>query len=175
MRAQLVAFVERRVSDRETAEDITQSVLERLARSGPDGIDNPRAWLYRAARNAVIDHYRVRRVTAPLEGLEQLGELATDDDLHDPSRELAACLRPLVDELPEHYRRAVTLVDLEGHTHAAAASIEQMSVSGMKSRVQRGRTKLASLLTDCCKVTLNADRSIDDYHAPAGCDCSASA
>ena len=173
VREQLVSFVHRRVSDRETAEDITQTVLERLARAEPAGIDNPRAWLYRAARNAIIDHYRVRRVNAPLDGLDPVSELSADIDVNDPAQELAACLRPLVDELPEPYRRAVTLVDLEGRTHAAAARFEHLSVSGMKSRVQRGRTKLAALLTACCDVTLNADRSIDNFEASADCDCSA--
>lgn len=44
-------------------------------------------------------------------------------------------------------RTAVTLVDLDGYTHQSAAEIEAISVSGMKSRVQRARTKLGEMLT----------------------------
>lgn len=41
----------------------------------------------------------------------------------------------------------MTLVDLDGYTHQSAAEIEAISVSGMKSRVQRARTKLGEMLT----------------------------
>ena len=57
----LRAFVAARVEDREVAADITQDVIVRSIASGAlERVDNPAAWLYRAARNAVIDHYRTR-------------------------------------------------------------------------------------------------------------------
>jgi RNA polymerase sigma-70 factor (ECF subfamily) len=170
-RRQLVAFVARRVDQPEVAEDITQGVLERLARTGPSTIDNPQAWLHRSARNAIVDHYRSRRADDSLDA-DVVAEPAGDMLLHNPEHELAQCLLPLVDELPDHYRRALQLVDLGGQTQAAAADQENVSVSGMKSRVQRGRRRLAALLTGCCRVTLNADRSIDDYVPTGQCNCS---
>ena len=61
------AFVATRVDDRELAADITQDVIVRSIASGAlDRVDNPAAWLYRSARNAVIDHYRTRRSSDPL-------------------------------------------------------------------------------------------------------------
>ena len=65
--ARLRAFIARRVDDPHIADDITQDVLTRsLAGGGLDTVDNPTGWLYRAARNAVIDHYRLRRRHQPL-------------------------------------------------------------------------------------------------------------
>ena len=64
----LRAFVAARVDDRELAADITQDVIVRSIASGAlERVDNPAAWLYRSARNAVIDHYRTRRTHASLD------------------------------------------------------------------------------------------------------------
>ena len=64
----LRAFVAARVDDREIAADITQDVIVRSIASGAlERVDNPVAWLYRSARNAVIDHYRTRRQHDPLD------------------------------------------------------------------------------------------------------------
>ena len=60
MRSRLRAFIAARVENPETAEDLTQEVLLRLVRSG-SAVDDPTAWLYRVARNVIIDHYRGRR------------------------------------------------------------------------------------------------------------------
>ena len=56
------AFVASRVGNAELAADITQDVVARSVASGAlERVDNPTAWLYRSARNAVIDHYRTGR------------------------------------------------------------------------------------------------------------------
>jgi RNA polymerase sigma factor (sigma-70 family) len=61
LRARLRAFIARRVENPEAAEDLTQEVLLRLVRSNPDDLIDPTAWLYRVARNVIVDHYRARR------------------------------------------------------------------------------------------------------------------
>ena len=61
MRIQLQAFIARRVESTQVAEDLTQEVLLRLVRSNADELADPAAWLYRVARNVIIDHYRTRR------------------------------------------------------------------------------------------------------------------
>ncbi|MHB8296546.1 MAG: sigma-70 family RNA polymerase sigma factor [Acidimicrobiales bacterium] len=165
-RAQLLAFVNRRVESVEVAEDIVQDVLERFQRTGADAVTNVQAWLYRSARNAIVDHYRKRRggVAAADEGAAVGFDGGPES--REPSsavQELARCLRPLVEQLPDDYRTAVRLVDLEGHTHQAAAGLVGLSTSGMKSRVQRGRKRLASLLQDCCAVETTPTGQIVDY------------
>ncbi len=62
----LLAFVDRRVENLDAAEVIVHNVLERVQRADLDTITNVNAWLYRAARNAIIDHYRARRSIEPL-------------------------------------------------------------------------------------------------------------
>jgi RNA polymerase sigma-70 factor (ECF subfamily) len=69
------------------------------------------------------------------------------------------------------------MIDLDGLPQAAAARIEGVSLSGMKSRVQRGRRRLAELLEQCCTLTLDARGVPMDYDARSsdcdgGCGCS---
>ncbi len=175
-RAELLAFVSRRVESADAAEDIVQDVLERVQRTDLAAITNVPAWLYRAARNAIVDHYRNRRPTTPLdESHERTDGIAGRRDTAEPVaaiQELARCLRPLIDQLSRDYRSAVTLVDLDGYTHNAAARIAGISTSGMKSRVQRGRKRLAALLQDCCAIETTPTGAITDYAPKSGhCPC----
>ena len=65
-------------------------------------------------------------------------------------------LRPFVAALPERYREAVRLSELDGLNHAAVAERLGLSVSGVKSRVQRGREQLRAMLHRCCEIALDA-------------------
>jgi RNA polymerase sigma-70 factor, ECF subfamily len=175
LRGRLHAFIARRVESPEVADDLTQDVLVRLLTHDDGRVANPTAWLYRVARNAVIDHYRSRASHSR----DRLfaGDLAPAGRAEDPfaddpqaaHRELAGCLRPLVDQLAEPYRSAVSAVDLGGQTHTAVAHAVGLSTSGMKSRVQRGRRQLRQLLTDCCRVHTSPTGGISGYEPVTGC------
>ena len=171
----LRAFVASRVDDKELAADITQDVIVRSIASGAlDRVDNPAAWLYRSARNAVIDHYRTRRQHAPLDGLEAWPAQELDDVPTDATRELSRCLQPMLDQLPSAARDALVRVDIDGQTQLRAARDLGLSVSGMKSRVQRARRDLKDLLEQCCAVDVDRRGGVADYHPTASaCGCNA--
>ena len=168
----LQSFVAARVGDREVAADLTQDVILRSIASGAlDRVENPYAWLYRAARNAVIDYYRTRRTRAPLPDPDKWPD--PDEPGNEPNeatRELAHCMEPLLKELPAAARDALTRVDLNGETHRQAADQLGISVSGMKSRVQRARRQLRDLLIGCCTVELDRAGAVSDYQ-PVNGDC----
>jgi RNA polymerase sigma-70 factor (ECF subfamily) len=166
------AFVAARVGDAELAADITNDVVVRSIASGAlDRVDNPAAWLYRSARNAVIDHYRTRHVHDPLDDPDAWPDPGrTDNRPNDATRELARCLRPLLSELPPAARDALTRVDIDGQTHHQAAAELGISVSGMKSRVQRARRQLKDLLEQCCLVGLDRAGAVASYR-PSGSTC----
>lgn len=167
-------FVLARTRDPELAADITQDVLMRTIASGAvDRVDNISAWLYRSARNAVIDHYRTRRTSDQDVDLDLWPEPESYDDLpNDATRELAQCLQPMMAALHPDARDALTRVDLEGQTHREAADQLGLSVSGMKSRVQRARRELKDRLTSCCQIHTDRTGALTDY-APKepGCAC----
>jgi RNA polymerase sigma-70 factor, ECF subfamily len=67
-------------------------------------------------------------------------------------------------------RQALELVELEGLTQAATASRLGLSVSGMKSRVQRARRRLRAALDDCCQIVLDGRGGVVSFEHRAG-DC----
>jgi RNA polymerase sigma-70 factor (ECF subfamily) len=171
----LRSFIAARVRDDDVAADIAQDVLVRTIAAGAlQRVDNPTAWLYRSARNAVIDHYRTRHIHDPLEQAAELWPepAPAHDRPNEATRDLAACLQPLVARLPEIYRDALDRVDLAGQSHKVAAVEVGLSTSGMKSRVQRARRQLKELLTDCCAVQVDRLGAVASYHPNTGtCRC----
>ena len=175
--AQLRAFVRRRIADPERAEDLVGEILLRIHQNLGSIDDRKRLthWVSRVARNAVIDEYRraarAREHLAPAP--EDVVAIEDRDDMDDESAVLAdltRCLHPLLDGLPAEQRNAVQMIDLDGLPQAAAARMEGVSLSGMKSRVQRGRRRLAELLEQCCTLTLDARGVPMDYARSSGCD-----
>jgi len=165
-------FIAKRVADQAEVDDILQDVFLRVHRQ-LDRVNEPGrvvSWLYQIARNAVVDYYRSperrreipaglagdvdQRASAPLPSTDVSGQVGT---------ELAACLRPMLDRLSNDYRDAVTLVELDGLTQRAAAERLRLSLSGMKSRVQRGRQQLKEMLNECCLIQLDRRRGIAAY------------
>jgi RNA polymerase sigma-70 factor (ECF subfamily) len=178
--AQLRAFVGRRIADPHRADDLVGEIVLRIHQhlGSVDAHDRLLNWVFRVARNAVIDEYRraararEQLIAAPAESaaVEPLS-IGVDDSA--VLRELAACMRPLLGDLPAEQRRALELVDLDGWTQQRAAQQEGVSLSGMKSRVQRGRRRLAELLDRCCALTLDARGLPMDYTPEPRCDCGA--
>lgn len=172
---QLRAFVRRRIADPDRTEDLVAEILLRVHQNLGSLDDRERLpnWVLRIARNAVIDEYRragrAREQPAATLDEEPVAETDVSDD--QVLVELAGCLRPLLPGLPAEQRRAVQLIDLDGLAQADAARREGVSLSGMKSRVQRGRRRLAELLGRCCALTLDARGLPMDYAPPARCAC----
>jgi RNA polymerase sigma-70 factor, ECF subfamily len=159
------AFVGRRVRRPEDAEDVTQEALLRLYR-GAERLKDERAlegWMYQIARSAIIDHHRraaARPEAADPDGLETLVE--EPDEEPRPEEALATCLAPLLARVPDAYRQALELTDLAGMSQPQAAALLGLSVSGMKSRVQRGRRLLRAEVGRCCRVELDARGALAD-------------
>jgi RNA polymerase sigma-70 factor (ECF subfamily) len=65
-------------------------------------------------------------------------------------------------------------VDVDGQTQLNAARDLGLSLSGMKSRVQRARRDLKDLLERCCAVDVDRRGGVSDYQpAGGGCGCTA--
>ncbi|MEM7323431.1 MAG: sigma-70 family RNA polymerase sigma factor [Actinomycetota bacterium] len=153
-------FVARRVNNPADVDEIVQDIFLRL-HTKIDEIDEPTGWIYRVARNSIIDHYRsaTRRrevpsdITSAVELLPPLPDVAADDS--DVWQEFLGCVEPLLSGLNDTDRQAVALVDMQGRTQAGVAAELGLSVSGMKSRVQRARQKMLGALEECCEIELD--------------------
>jgi RNA polymerase sigma-70 factor (ECF subfamily) len=179
----LRTFIVRRVDGEADADDILQDVFLRIHRHAGSVERHERlvSWLFQVTRNAIADYYRSpgRRRELP-GGTPQDLECGADqamsrvevmgDDSPETRRELAACLGPMLARLPPHYRDAVRLVDLEGLRQQDAAARAGISISGMKSRVQRGRQALKDIMQACCQFDRDAGGRVTDYQPrQAGC------
>jgi RNA polymerase sigma-70 factor (ECF subfamily) len=169
-------YIASRIDDPEAAADLAQDVVARsLAADALERAADLNGWLFRSAQNAIVDHYRTRRVHQGLgETIAEMPEPESiDPGPNQATRELARCLQPLIEQLPAKYRDALVAVDLDGRTHHEAAAELGLSTSGMKSRVQRGRRQLRELLADCCTVHLDQSGGIRAYAPASGADSGA--
>jgi RNA polymerase sigma-70 factor, ECF subfamily len=176
MLPQLRTFVRRRIADPDRADDLVAEILLRIHQNVGTLDDRERLpnWVFRIARNVIIDEYRRagrsrEQLTSTLQ--DQPTQSPFDDDEPGVVRELSACLRPLLAGLPNEQRAAVEMIDLNGLSQADAAQQAGVSLSGMKSRVQRGRRRLGELLGQCCAMTLDGRGLPMDYERPPGCGC----
>jgi RNA polymerase sigma-70 factor (ECF subfamily) len=176
MLPQLRTFVRRRIADPDRADDLVSEILLRVHRNvgSLDDRDRLPNWVFRIARNAIIDEYRRagrsrEQLTPTLQGEPDPAPI--DEDEAGAVQELSGCLRPLLAGLPAEQRAAVASIDLDGMSQADAAERAGISLSGMKSRVQRGRRRLAELLGQCCALTFDSRGLPMDYEAPPGCEC----
>lgn len=167
--ADLRGFLRRRVQDDATAEDLLMETFARIHDRIETLRDDERVapWAYRIARNLLIDHYRRTRPHDELP--DDLTAPTAEDDTD--TRRVARWLPALVDQLDEPYRDAVRLSELEELTQREVAERLGLSLSGAKSRVQRGRHKLRETLLACCHVELDREGQVVEVERCARCDC----
>ena len=184
LEARLKPYVARRLASKADADDVVQEIFIRLHR-GLFGLrDGERfgAWVYRVAEHAVADHLRTR-ARHPLTQSDEPGAkaalAAVDEGDSALEAELAECVALFTARLRSPYREAITLTELEGLTQKDAAEMLGLSLSGMKSRVQRGREQIRNMFEECCEISVDArghvldctPRALDELPA----DCRAAA
>ena len=169
---QLRSFIKKRVP-RDEVDDITGDVILRLL-SNKDkftAAEKPLAWMYRVTTNVIADYYRnhAKEQATISKGITvNPGEMVNDSDT-EASSQLAKCILPLISTLPEPYREALSMTEIEGMKQVDAAKKLELGKSAMKSRVQRGREKLKDAILQCCKVSVNRKGNILDYEARKSC------
>jgi RNA polymerase sigma-70 factor (ECF subfamily) len=178
---ELRQFIGRRVSRPQDADDILQLVALRMVQSSDELRDRQTllGWLFAVTRNAITDYYRaaVRRREVMTDDMPErpVADFSADEDTQRALTSLAACIRPLLRLLPADQAAAVELVDLTGVSQVEAARTAGLSVSGMKSRVQRGRRALRDALTACCHLQLDVRGEVQEFESRRGTDCACAA
>jgi RNA polymerase sigma-70 factor, ECF subfamily len=170
-RCQLLGFIQQRVRDRDLAQDVLHDVFVKVV-GRQDSLREPAkiaAWLHQVTRNAIIDRLRSSKpyVELPRDIAESGEEKPTAE------ARLASFLRPIIDTLPQIYREAIILSDLEGVPLKQIAERKGVTVSAVKSRVQRGRRMLENMLRDCCALEFSGRGEIMDFRPKSdnGCRC----
>jgi len=160
--AALHGFIQSRVDDADIADDILQTVFLNI-HSKIDSLKDAgklRPWIYQVARNTIIDHYRSHK------SHNELSEMIVEpeqDHVETAREEIEGCMLPLVRNLPDTYRDAVMLSEIEGLTQKQVAEKLGLSLSAAKSRVQRGRIMVKDMLNDCCRFEIDHRGTMVDY------------
>jgi len=117
--------------------------------------------VYRITRNAITDYHRKK---GRVELVQLPGDLAQETTRGpSPGSEISACLRPMINNLPEKYKEAILLTGFHNLSQKELSRRTGLSLSGAKSRVQRGRQKLKEMLLDCCHLEFDRMGNIIDY------------
>jgi RNA polymerase sigma factor (sigma-70 family) len=149
-----LSFLERRVSDRATAEEILQAAFVRGIERAREVRDDERAvaWFYRLLRNAVVDQYRARGTEAS--ALAAFAREAADAEEVSPDleRELCACFEALLPALKPEYAEILRRVDLAGERPAEVARSSGLTANNAMVRLHRARKALRTALERSCRT-----------------------
>jgi len=162
--AELRGYLRHRMAHAEAADDVLQDVFVKAMRQGRAfcALDNPRAWLFQVARNAVVDRMRVSQTLEPL-----TDEMAESTPLSAepiaPIDALAGCVMRTLAELSPEDAAILRACDLEGQTQIAFAQAHGLGLPATKSRLLRARQRLRERLTQVCQVRFEPDGSIASH------------
>ena len=154
----------RMTRNRADAEDLVQETYLKAYRSYGSFTEgtNLRAWLYRILTNTYINNYRAaqrRPEVADVEDVEDLylyhhlagdpsaglGRSAEDEAL---DRFTDTDVKAAIESLPDSFRIAVLLADVEGFSYKEIAEITDVPIGTVMSRIHRGRKALQKALVD---------------------------
>jgi len=140
----LLSFVEAKVKERATAEDIVQEVFIKIhSKAGQlKEHDKISGWIYQITRNAVADHFRQHsRNVEPI-------NVDWESSYHEFNDCVAHCLHVLLSSLPEKYRVPLQLAEVDNLSQYEIAEKLNITYSGARSRVQRARKMLKDKLDE---------------------------
>lgn len=147
---ELKSFVVSKVGNTYDAEDIIQNAFLKIIQhqTKVQSAENLRQYIYGIVRNATMDHFRTKKIV----GVEVDEQIAfTEEDETSLNTKIAeCCIMPFIHKLPEKYKEALLIIEFQDVSQKELAEKLNLSHSGLKSRVQRGREKLKQLLVDCC-------------------------
>lgn len=166
--APLKGFLQARTRSKADADDLLQEVFVRVHKRLPS-LRNPmklQGWIFSIARNAVIDHYRMRREQVPLDFELESGDRTESDRL-----DFTPVVRTFTAALPPQYRRPLIRHDLHGETMEEVALALNLSLPATKSRIRRARILLRRMLDACCRFEFDRRGRMIEAVPRGACDC----
>lgn len=158
----ILSYLLRYVGDHAVAEELQQETLIRINKglSSFSGRSSIKTWAFSIASRVAADYFRHpdRRT--------RIVELNETSELVDPGRaidermvadEMNSCVRQVIDSLPDAYRAALILHDLEGLTLEQTAEIGECSPGAAKIRIHRARLRLREALKKKCTFYRDTD------------------
>jgi RNA polymerase sigma-70 factor (ECF subfamily) len=159
----LLGYFRRRVASPEVAEDLLQEAFVKLLGrlEGGGSVANAQAYLFRLARNLVVDHYRRRKDSSPP---PELSDDSQEEERNEGTRrDIAGWMRRFISYLPSPYSETLLLSEIRELPYAEIAAQLGVTLGTVKSRVHRGRELLRRRLVACCRFLYDARGRVVDY------------
>jgi len=164
---ELKNFVYRRVKDRALTQDIVQDVLLKVYTrlNQLNNTEKIRGWIYQITRNAITDHFR--KQSKPI----HIDDLDWEEEKSDLNDCVSSCLSEMLLTLPEKYRQAIELTELENLSQTHLAEKLSISYSGAKSRVQRAKQMLKEKMAEAYHIKMDAYGNVIICENKVPCQC----
>jgi RNA polymerase sigma-70 factor (ECF subfamily) len=157
----LKSFICSKVNGDDNCQDILHDVFLKISENEEriKWVEQPASYVIKMAQNAVVDYYRLKKKTAQLPGIDCINE----EQQQSVIKLADCCLLSFIKALPPLYSQALILVELEGLSQKQLAVKLNISYTGAKSRIQRGRKMLKVAILACCPY------QFDKYGNIIGC------
>ena len=160
--APMTRYLARYVGDQKVAEDLWQETLLRVHRGASSfaGRSSIKTWVFSIATRVAADYLRRPGHDAHIVELAEVAEPMDPDRAIDEQLaidEMNQCVRDVIDSLPETYRSALILHDLEELSAKQVAGVCDCSVATAKIRIHRARLRLKEALDEECDFYHDAD------------------
>ena len=166
----LLGFIKQRVKAPEDAEDILQDVFVQFVNANQvtDPIEQVGAWLFKVARNKIIDSYRKKKAV-PFSQLESgdtdedgglsladiLPDISASPDVEYTRSVIWEALERALDQLPEQQREVFILHEMEGKSFKVIAEMTGSSVNTLLSRKRYAVLALRDELNELYQEMIN--------------------
>jgi len=147
---ELKAFIFNKTRNSADTDDILQEVFIKIIRNidKVNQAENLRHYLYGIVRNTINDYFTNRKQIVDNKEIE---EKITEEESQSLNTTIAeCCIKPFINKLPDNYREALLITEFQDISQKDLAERLNISYSGAKSRVQRGKEKLKELILNCC-------------------------
>jgi RNA polymerase sigma-70 factor (ECF subfamily) len=157
---ELTNFVSSKLYDKFSISDVMQEIAIKIYKNidSLSTIKNLRAWIYRVARNTLIDFYKQNSKTIPDE-LYNL-EFTTQKPLEE--NDLIKCIEYISNELKQSDKKILDLSIKQQYSINEIAEQLQLSKDGTKSKLKRAKQKVADRFFTCCNVEKDIFNKIVD-------------
>ncbi len=147
---ELKDFIAKKIRNSADTDDILQEVFIKIIRNigKVKQSENLRQYLFGIVRNSINDYFRNKR--HDINDIE-IPEKLSEEEAHSLNATIAdCCIKPFINKLPGKYREALLITEFQDVSQKDLAEKLNISYSGAKSRVQRGKEKLKELILNCC-------------------------
>lgn len=154
------------VKEPDTANELSHEVLMKVYSSCCSGrpIRNIRSWLFQIAYNTCMDHFNRSGKTIELKGDIEESE---SNEIYSNASEF---ILPLLKLLPKKYSEPLVLADIKGFSQKEVADKLDLSLTAIKSRVQRARKLLKDQIIECVNLEVDPSGQLTAFSVKGSCD-----